>query len=369
MITESRARGSMIAIRIVVMLAFLSVGATARAEEAYHCYFGNTHSHTSYSDGKETPADHFRKARTAGYDFYAVTDHALARCKRFTTQSYEDTKREADRFTDSAFVAIAGFEFTESDGPGGKGHLTVLNTQGYLDATGNSVDLGVFYDWLVTNQPTTVAASFNHPDKSTYNGFDYLTDARRDGVTMYEMINNRKLRYDGFFVALRKGWRVAPIGAEDGHGTDRIATDLYRTGVLATSLTRENIMQGIRQRRVYCTWDKNLRLTFSANGRIMGSVLNNPASVDFRVSVYDPDATDANDRITRIEIVGDDDTVVAAKDFSSHAVTWAVTASPHRTCYFAKVYAADKTDGPTAYSAPIWVEGATPDTAQGQKAL
>lgn len=338
-------------------LVLCVTGAAATAEETYHCYFGNTHSHTTYSDGKETPSDHFSKAKAAGYDFYAVTNHALAKYPGCTQENYESTKADADKFTDSAFVAICGFEFSENDGPGGKGHLTVLNSRGYLDATGKSVDLPKFYDWLVTDQPTTVAASYNHAGPDTYNGFDYLTDARRDGVTMYEVINSGKPHYPGFLAALRKGWRVAPIGAEDGHGTGRIK-DQYRTGVLATSLTRESIMQGIRQRRVYCTWDRNLCLTFSANGEIMGSVLSDPTELNFRVSVYDPDASDANDAITKIEIVGMDDKVVAAKDFSSHTATLTATVAPDQGCYFAKIYAADKTDGPTAYSAPIWIEGA-----------
>ncbi len=339
------------------ILALFLIGASARAAEVYHHYFGNTHSHSCYSDGKtETPADHFRKAKAAGYDFYAVTDHALAKYPQFTAQTYELTKREADRFTDSKFVGITGFEFSENDGPGGKGHLTVLNSVGYLDATGPNVNLPIFYDWLVTNQPTTVAASFNHAGKDTYNGYDYLTPARRDGVTMFEVINSGKLHYEGFLAALNKGWRVAPIAAEDGHGTWRLINDSYRTGVLATSLTRQNVMQAIRARRVYCTWDKNLQLTFTANGSIMGSVLRNPSKLSFRVDVRDPDSSDPKDRITKIEILGDNGKLVASRTCSGHSVSWTLTRAPECKYYFAVVYTADKTDAPTAYSAPVWVE-------------
>jgi len=343
------------------LIALLSC-APALAED-YNCYFGNTHAHTTYSDGKQMPSDHYSMAKAAGYDFYAITNHALAKYKGFTQESYEATKKEADKFTDAAFVAICGFEFSENDGPGGTGHLCALNTTGYLDATGNEVNLPVFYDWL-TKQKTTVAASFNHPGVNTYDSYGYLTASRREEVQMYEVINSGKPHYEGFIAALEKGWRVAPIAAEDGHGTGRIK-DTYRTGVLATSLTRENLMQAMRARRVYCTWDKNLRLQFIANGRIMGSVLASPTSLEFTVIVSDPDTSDAGDAIAKIEIVGKKGAAVASKEFASHEVKWTTTCEPKDDYYFVKVYTADKTDGPTAYSAPIWIEKAQPDSSTG----
>jgi len=338
---------------LLLALAFTCV--PAQAGDVYHCYFGNTHSHTSFSDGaKSTPQEHFSQAKAAGFDFYAVTDHALKKYPNFTPQSYEETKRQADLFTDSKFVGICGFEFSENDGPGGKGHLTALNTTSYLDATGPTVNLPVFYDWL-TRQTNTVATSFNHPGPASYESYAYLNDARRDEITMFELINSGKLRYPGYLAALEKGWRVAPIAGQDGHGTWRIARHDYRTGVLATSLTRENLMQAMRARRVYCTWDKNLRVFFSVNGSPMGSVLAKPASLDVRIDVYDPDTGSAGDRITKVEIVGDKDVLVKSREFSSHTAAWSLTLQPKHSYYFLKIYCADKKDGPTAYSAPIWI--------------
>ena len=371
-------RGSAARLGAIAVLAMMILCVSARAEDAYRYYFGNTHAHTSCSDGTETAADHFKKAKAAGYDFYAVTDHALAKYPNFTPQSYEETKRQADLLTDGTFVAIAGFEFSENDGPGGKGHLNALNAAGYLDATGPKVNLPVFYDWLAKNQTTTVAASFNHSSEGSYSGFDYFTPARRNEITMFEMINSGNLHYGAFLAALAKGWRVAPMAGNDGHGTGRINTHHYRTGVLAAALTRENLMQAMRARRVYCTWDRNLRLTLKVNGQLMGSVIQNPSSLAFSVTASDPDTADASDRITKIEIVGEDGTLVGAKDFSAHSVAWNQTYDVKYKYYFGKVYTADpkdgpaayakeppagkparppdKADGPTAYSAPVWIE-------------
>jgi len=342
--------------RITVFIA-LTVLTTSAQAEVYHCYFGSTHAHSRFSDGKEDPADHFRLAKAAGYDFYALTDHALAKYKGYRPENYETTKRHADEATDSTFVGIAGFEFSENDGPDGRGHLNALNTTSTLDATGPKVGLQTFYDWLVTNQPTTVAASFNHPGKDTYNNYAYLTPERRDGITMFELFSgNSKARSEAYLAALNKGWRVAPIASLDAHGTHMIAQKQYRTGVLAPSLTRENIMQAMRARRVYATWDSNLRLTFRANGEIMGSVLSNPTSLSCTIRVTDPDMSDTNDRVTKIEIVGENGSLIRAKEFSAHTVSWNVSLVPTQKYYLVQIYTADKTDGPTACSAPIWIE-------------
>lgn len=356
-VTEMIRRAWLIGLASAIFVISMLTGASSQSKETYHYYFGNTHSHTRNSDGgKSTAVEHFTLAKAAGFDFYAVTDHALAKYPNFTPKSYEETKHQADVFTDSKFVGIAGFEFSENDGPKGKGHLTALNTASYLDATGRKVNLPVFYDWLVSKQTTTVAAVFNHAGPTTYNSYDYLTPARRDVVTMFEMINSGKLHEKGFLAALKKGWRVAPMAGMDNHGTGKIKSQSYRTGVLATSLTRENIMQAMRARRVYCTWDKDLHVTFSANGSIMGSVITSPKSLEFTVDVSDPDTSDLGDKITKIEIVGGNGKLVASKDFSAHTASFSASTAPGCKYYFVKVYAADKTDGPTAYSAPIWID-------------
>ncbi len=343
--------------RALIALIILLLTAASAQAEIYHHYFGSTHAHSRFSDGKENPADHFRLAKAAGYDFYAITDHALARLKGYTPENYETTKREADEATDSSFIAIAGFEFSENDGPDGRGHLNALNTATTLDATGPKVTFPVFYDWLVTEQSTKVAASFNHPGKDTYNSYGYLTPARRDCVTMFELFSgNSNARTEAYLAALNKGWRLAPIASLDAHGTQMIAQKQYRTGVLAPSLTRESIMQAMRTRRVYATWDRNLRLTFRANGEIMGSVIREAANITCSIRITDPDTRDAKDLITRIEFVGENGKVCRTKEFSTHTASWNFALVPTQKYYFVQVYCADKTDGPTAYSSPIWIE-------------
>ncbi len=58
---------------VASVCAFSHAGvAIAQAE---HGYFGNLHSHTSYSGGSGTPEDAYKAAKKAGLDFLAITEH------------------------------------------------------------------------------------------------------------------------------------------------------------------------------------------------------------------------------------------------------------------------------------------------------
>ena len=130
---------------------------------------------------------------------------------------------------------------------------------------------------------------------------------------MYEMINSGNLHYDGFLAALNKGWRVAPIAGQDGHGTWRITNHVYRTGVLAPSPDPREHHAGHAREESLLHVGQEPRVIFSANGSVMGSVIASTESLSFRVSVFDPDAGDPKDQITRIEIVGDDGKAVSVE--------------------------------------------------------
>jgi hypothetical protein len=123
-------------------------------------------------------------------------------------------------------------------------------------------------------------------------------------------------------------------------------------------LTREQILNAMLERRVYATFDQNLRLTVWANGRIMGSALDSGGvdAMKFKIEATDPDETNPDDRLTRIELIGEDGDVLASQGFDAHSVTWTPTVAADQPYYFALVYSDDKTDGPTAYSAPVWLE-------------
>lgn len=125
------------------------------------------------------PAQHFAVAKANGYDFYATTDHSQEVAFDPTSPdnpAWVATKQQAAAATDANFVALAGYEHSENNGPGGKGHINVFNSSTYLDALEPGIDLPYLYKWLKTVLPNgagPVVASFNHPGPQQDNNWAY----------------------------------------------------------------------------------------------------------------------------------------------------------------------------------------------------
>jgi hypothetical protein len=264
-----------------------------------------------------TPARHFEIARHNDFDFYVSTDHSQEGA--FwpwgpDNVTWKATKQQAAAATDKDFVAIAGFEYSENDGPGGTGHLNVMNADTMLDALYSGMELPYLYKWLERARPNTagpVVASFNHPGKYQYNDFDARDPAITDIINMLEVINsNSHIHYDGFLEALEKGWKVSPVSGLDNHGTTGIAKLRSRTFVLATARTKLAILDAMKNRRTYASLDNNIQCRYTVNGAIMGSTLNRPSTFHFDIDIIDPDSTNPLDRITKVDIVKDHGEVV-----------------------------------------------------------
>jgi len=371
----------------------------------YHIYAGNTHSHTSYtwSHGQQwdnpqhlvvtgstdapgpnnvlkpdwkkfqgPPAKHFAIAKSMGYDFYVSSDHsqeAAFQPVSPTNAAWQDTKAAAAAATDSHFIGLAGYEHSENNGPGGKGHLNVINSAEYLNALAPGVDLPYLYKWLKTvpsNGDGPVVASFNHPGPQQYADWANRDSQITDIITMLEVVNSDKsIHYQGFINALDKGWKVSPIAGADNHGLPNMAKNRSkaRTFVLATNLSKDALLEAMKHRRTYASLDGNLQCRYTVNGRAMGSTLDKPSVLRFDILIEDPDAANPRDRITKIDIVKDGGAV--ALEYQStpgYAVRWTPSIEDSTSRYFfVRVWTAGGGEAagadparPMAWLAPVW---------------
>ncbi|RZU42385.1 hypothetical protein [Edaphobacter modestus] len=317
------------------------------------------------------PSEHFALAKENGYDFYAVTDHsqdAGFQPPSPANTTWMNTKREAAEATNAEFVAIAGYEHSENDGPNGVGHINVFNSAGYLNALDPGVDLPRLYSWLKTAKPNgagPIVASFNHPDAKQYNDWAYRDAQITDIITMLEVINsNNKIHEKGFIAALDKGWKVSPVDGNDNHGTTGIARNTSRTFVLATSRTKVAILEAMKHRRTYASLDNNIQCRYSINGAIMGATLARQNTFKFDIQISDPDTNQPKDKITKIEIVKDHGEVVQSyvPDTPDYRVSWSPTITDSTSTYFyIRVWNAGggdapggSPDKPIAWLAPVW---------------
>lgn len=404
--------------KVAILFGF-AIGFCARmmgetnAQPVYHIYSGNTHAHTAYTwshgdqfvntkkekgkektsdiyvapDGAQFPAksksvkpdwqkfqgppsEHYALAKSNGYDFYVVTDHsqeAAFQPPSPTNANWVSTKRMAAEATDTGFVALAGYEHSENNGPNGAGHLNVINSAEYLNAMAPGIDLPYLYHWLETVRPDgegPIVASFNHAGARQYNNFDYRDAKVTDIITMLEVINsNKKIHYEAFVSALDKGWKVSPVCGNDNHGFYGITHQTSRTFVLATNLTKVAILEAMKERRTYASLDQNIHCSYTVNGAIMGSTLNGPKRFEFEINVSDPDSTKTRDKITKLDIVKDGGVVAATyAPEPAFSVKWSPTLEDATNRYFfVRVWNAGGGDAPganpsqpIAWLAPVW---------------
>lgn len=361
-----------------LVLMQLTTGVTvlhAQIKSPYNIYAGNTHAHTAYtwSHGahlvraglmidsqnvahpKDTttkadwrklqgfPAEHFALAKANGYDFYITTDHSQE--EKFHPTSANSTawvitKKAAIDATDEKFVALAGFEYSENNSLNGKGHINVINSATYLNALEPGIDLPYLYKWLGTvasNGDGPVVASFNHPGPNGYNNWAYRDAKVTNVITMLEVVNsNKNVHYEGFIKALDAGWKVSPVAGNDNHGFGGIKNQNSRTFVLATERTKPAILDAIKNRRTYASFDQNINCSYTVNGKIMGSTLADVAEVyKFDISISDPDITNPKAKITKVDIVRDSGVVVESySPDPAYTVKWQPIIKDSKSKYF-----------------------------------
>lgn len=160
-----------------------------------------------------------------------------------------------------------------------------------------------------------------------------------------------------------KGWKVSPVCGNDNHGFYGIEHHTSRTFVVATSNTKAALLDAMKHRRTYASLEQNLECRYTVNGAIMGSTLARPDTLEFVISVRDPDANEPKDAITKVDIVTEGGAVVETfEPKPGHEVTWKpVLRNAAKKYYFVRVWnagggdlAAAKPDQPVAWLAPVW---------------
>jgi lamin tail-like protein len=318
----------------VLAIAWLFVPTGLIAQE--QVFFGNLHSHTSYSDGSGTPAQAYGLARDVAHlDFLAITEHnhrqadgpgdrkdgllIATKPSLYSGPQAEALIPTANRFTeDGRFVALYGQEFsTISTG----NHVNVFEINEIINVPNGAFDQLI--DWLRTRpdpQGRPILIQLNHPsllsDAKEYGADDFASvsawvAALAPHAALIEVLNGPALERTighrsaevmqaDFLYYLNLGFRLAPTGDQDNHyKTWGTITDT-RTAVIAPTLTRAALLDALHNRQVYATEDRNLKLIAMVNNRLMGSIVQPPASgsaLDITLSIVDADEPNASYRI------------------------------------------------------------------------
>jgi len=313
-----------------------------------NAYFGDLHSHTTYSDGSGPPRYAYAVARANSLHFLGLSDHAYM----LDEERWERMQEEAQLATvEGAFVALEGFEWTHEEA----GHINVFASEGFIspdDPEGDTLE--EFYLWLVSQ--FGAVAQFNHPgSEGDFEDFAYSPQAD-EVIQLIEVgrgIGSDYRRFEREYLrSLYRGWRVGVTNNSDTHTLNWGAETPHRTGVVAQALTRESILAALRVRCTFATEDSNLALALRVGESWMGSAVPYAETLSFTVEVVDLDGEGVT--LTLF----DGDLAVASQSFPeavSH--TWAIEV-PGMVGHFYLVKA-EQPDGDVAYSSPIWAEATT----------
>jgi hypothetical protein len=260
--------------------------------EQYNVYWGNLHEHTDIStcwmdNSDGIMDDNYRYGiEVEAYDFVCLTDHDF-NMNKTTWRKYK--KQTAFYDEPGWFVTFPGYEWTASisvsNTTSGDGHRNVIfgSEQAAGDMTYNCQrpdydHIAKVWDLLRGRDVITIPhhpADIGHP-------VDYYKDDELQplveiyqgrGSAEYEGAPAGSLKQNttdrkGVFVqdALARGFHLGFIASGD-HNTMGIGLAC----VLAKSLSREDIMSAMKQRRCYATTGDKIFMDFRVNDNLMGS--------------------------------------------------------------------------------------------------
>ena len=367
----------------------------SRGRQSERLFFGQLHSHTTYSDGAGTLSqalDYIAALPEAdNLQFVAFTDHSnyfdsstnanpegalydMNQAAAASRERWAAYQKEISDFnaTHEGILAIGGFEMTWSGGPG---HINTFGTPGIvsrnnaeLNRKDGDAGLKAYYRLLSQPEGAGSISQFNHPSEKfgTFADFAYRDPVIDDRIFLVEVGNGSGQigsggyypSYEMYTLALDKGWHLAPSNNQDNHSGRWGNANTGRDVVLADSLSQESLFEAIRAYRVYATEDQNLELYYTANGKPLGSVLpvqSLDGALEIELRLFDPDVEDG---FRKAEVI---------VDGGKTAYTWEDAAElkggyvscrlePSYTYYYIRV---TQNDGELAVTAPVWVDTST----------
>lgn len=200
-------------------------------------YRGNTHSHSTESDGRLSVSDRFSAYQDAGYDFLVLTDHR----KVNDVQPYSSTD----------FLAISGSEVHPANPyGGGTYHFVAINIHEPVNCA--KMHPNAVIDDIKKQGGEAVLC---HPYWCGHTISDYLPLKGYFAVEVYNdtcMGIGKGFSEQAWDDLLDRGGPVLGIASDDAHGTEH---DCFHGWIMvkAEDLSIDNIMESLRTGAFYST--------------------------------------------------------------------------------------------------------------------
>lgn len=353
-------------------------------------YWGDLHVHSGYSkdgDPDTNPDTACYYAKQNGLNFMAITDHGERNgtLGMMTDALWHDTidkLQSGNCMATSTFIPFAGYEWSSAT----FGHRSVIFKElsipwsavydskeyktptalwGALDAAGYQRSALTIPHHPAASLPASVDWSYHHtiyqPVVEIYSEHGNSEDCETD----YDPIGQLCTSTGTVQYALQRNYKLGIIAGTDCHDAqagsvdapDRFRTEQPYSGgliaVLASSLTRNNIWDAIKSKRVYATSGPRILMTFHINEYSMGAAAMLPANTKPTLHIT---ATGAGSNISRIDIIknGNSSRPAHSVGFSAASAAYSWTDHEYKSgdYYYIRII---QNDLERAWSSPIWV--------------
>jgi hypothetical protein len=303
-------------------------------------YSGQLHAHTHNSDGALSPQALAEKAKAAGLDFLAITDH-------------NNTAHQRETINVPGLLTIVGEEVTT---PGG--HMNVWGLGGVRDFIDFRVSPGdpAIATLVKTALTKNAVAGINHPYASCV--ACSWTHSVPTGISTIE-ITGREPEEMPRAVALwdmllRQGRRVTAVGVSDWHRGDA-PLGAASVRVFAPDLSTGSILEGVRSGRVVVMAEgsltpPDLRVTSGSSEARLGDTLSLKKGDAFDVTVDVGSAPPY--QTASVELYWNGERVSIAR-VGAGKVRFERFAS---TSGYLRVHVVTATGAPMAVTNPVWIK-------------
>ncbi len=367
----------------------LTGSATTTTVAALNYYFGNLHSHSSYSDGNAdnataTPATDYAYAQNSMcMDFLGISEHNHSEAGMHLA-SWQPGIAQANAATTPTFLALHGMEWgVISNG----GHVLVYGVDSLIGWESGNYNLYVAKsDYLGTPETTSSTglfrlinnlnnsgdeafASLAHPQSSDYNNiasvpFNATADSAVLGCavesgpafstsTTYNDNPSSMGFLDYYTRLLSKGYHIAPFMDQDTHNTNFGRANDNRLCILSPTLTKPDFFAALKSRHFYATEDCDTRVSFMVNNQQMGSIVSSSNVPGISIYALDPTNASATPSIKLMYgVPGSNILPVQIASANAYTLSYAdYTLANGETGYY---YADITIAGNRTISAPVW---------------
>jgi hypothetical protein len=345
---------------------------------SYNYYFGNLHSHSSYSDGNQdntslTPANDYAYAKNSlCMDFLGISEHNHSEAG-LNISNWQPGITQANAATTSNFLALHGMEWGVISGGG---HVLVYGTDQLIGWESSNYNVFVAksdYTGTVglfrTLNGLGGFASYAHPQTSDYNNIlNTSFNAAADSVvigcavesgpststsTSYNDLPSSYGFLPYYTTMLAKGYHIGPFMDQDTHKTNFGRANYNRLCVLSSTLTKTDFFAALKARHFYATEDCDTRVNFTLNNQMMGSIISGSTTPAISIYAIDPTNTSATPTIKLMYGIPGSN-VVATQIASVNGNTLSYTDISLADGVTGYYYADITIAGNRTMSAPIW---------------